>query len=118
MAQLNTNNEILVDVEDLQRQHWITSGSNGYFSEEFQTWRMNQKKQAYTDYMYLAIVAVFCCFPFGVCATCYAASANKDRKCGNYEDAREKNHTAIRLIIVSYIYGVIGAFIIAAMHLT
>ncbi|XP_071120089.1 uncharacterized protein [Mytilus edulis] len=117
MAQLNTGNEILVDVDELQRQYKITSGGNECFSKEFQAWKMNQKKKANTDYLCLALVAVVCCFPFGLCATYYADSANKDRKNGKYEDAKEKNHMAFGLIIAAYSFGVIGAFIIGTMHL-
>ncbi|XP_063400721.1 transmembrane protein PMIS2-like [Mytilus trossulus] len=118
MAQLNTGNEILVDVDELQRQYKITTGVNECFSKEFQTWKMKQKNKANPDYLCLAVFAVFFFFPFGMCATYYANSANKSRQCGNYEEAREKNHTAIGLIIAAYSFGVIGAFIIGAMHLT
>ncbi|VDI13996.1 Hypothetical predicted protein [Mytilus galloprovincialis] len=75
VAQLNTGNEILVDVDELQRQYKITSGGNECFSKEFQAWKMNQKKKANNDYLCLALVAVVCCFPFGLCATYYADSA-------------------------------------------
>ncbi|XP_052064506.1 synapse differentiation-inducing gene protein 1-like [Mytilus californianus] len=119
MAQIYTDRQILVDVNELQYTDRYFSPESQYYRTQIQATREIERKYESepSNFLCLAIFAAFCCcWPIGLFAIRAARQANAATDQGHFKEAREKNRTAVLLILASVVFGIIAATFIAVSY--
>ncbi|XP_076114391.1 uncharacterized protein LOC143082556 [Mytilus galloprovincialis] len=107
MAKLIISKEIIVNVDELQRQSSINASSHIRYVDVLKT----SEESEPVDFICPSGLAILCCLPLGICAMLAADTAIKSRASGDHDKARKKNTVALVLIVVALVIGSSGLLI-------